>query len=367
MVRSSSGLVGCDLEAYCDHVSKEDRDMSAVDVHERVESYENLFSVADTFRREGDPLFLQMFEFYAMLAAFQLRTGLGEVEFLDGCFANSERGVDYLDASLVLPGWRTVRKAKDSLLSAFESNDKAQIAGALKEMGISSLCPILERQFRRMELFAKAMEGRARPVLCTELAVLAAEMGDYESARKYAQEAQSSELGAWEEHNLLSIEGLIALNVGNTRDAIRYLAAAIDACVFDEITSLECGVRPPNFTLASVLLVRGFRVEVIMYLSQCRDVWRIFQKPIGSWISLIERNGSPDFREAGALGSMNQPAPRLFSAWTLSLGPPPVRSATRKSPQAVKAARDSLIAAYGPLFEISFKDRLGLDDISADK
>jgi tetratricopeptide (TPR) repeat protein len=341
--------------------------MGEVDMHERVASYERLFSVADPFRREGDPLFLQMFEFYAMLAAFQLRTGLGEVEFLNGCFANFERGVDYLDASLVLPDWRTVRNAKDSLLSAFELNDKTQIASALREMGISSLCPIWEQQFRRMELFAKAMEGRARPVLCTELAVLAAEMGDYESARKYAQEAQSSELGAWEEHNLLSIEGLIALNGGNTQDAVRYLAAAIDACIFDEFTSLECGVRPPNFMLASALLARAFRVEVVMYLSHCRDVWRIFQKPIGSWISLIERNGSPDFREVGALSSMNQPAPRLLSAWTLALGPVPARSAARKSPEAVKAARDGLIAAYGPLFEISLKDRLGLDDVSADE
>lgn len=311
--------------------------MSEVDMHERIPSYEKLFDAAEQFRREGDPLFLQMFEFYAMLAAFQLRTGLGD---------------DCLDTSLVLPDWRTVRTAKDSLLSALELNDKAQIARALNQMGISSLCPILGQQFRLLELFAKAMEGRARPILYTELAVLAVEMGDHESASKYAQEARSSETGAWEEHNLLSIEGLLALNAGNTQDAIRCLAAAVDACTFDEFTSLECGVRPPNFMLARELLARGFRVEVIMYLSQCRDVWRIFQKPIGSWISLIERNEIPDFCEAGALSSMNQPASRLLSAWSLALGPATDRSGIRKSPEAIKAARDKLMETYRPLFEI---------------
>ena len=44
--------------------------MSELDVHERISFYEKLFDAAEQFRREGDPLFLQMLEFYAMLQRF---------------------------------------------------------------------------------------------------------------------------------------------------------------------------------------------------------------------------------------------------------------------------------------------------------
>jgi hypothetical protein len=56
-----------------------------------------------------------------------------------------------------------------------------------------------------------------------ELSLFAIELGDFDRTSKYVAEARALDPSAWELYNLCILEGLLALNVGKTYEAIQYL------------------------------------------------------------------------------------------------------------------------------------------------
>jgi hypothetical protein len=119
-----------------------------------------------------------------------------------------------------LPKHDAVERAARELFSALESESRIGISTALEEMGVFSLCPILEQHFPRMEVVAGRLVRRARLIPLVELAHFAAEIGDYGKAQKYTQKAHVFDPNSWELYSLCVVEGLIAFNAGDVRGAI---------------------------------------------------------------------------------------------------------------------------------------------------
>ncbi len=205
-----------------------------------------------------------------------------------------------------------VQEAATRLLAAAKSKDQAGMSTALADMGVSALCPVISEQIARMESVARSVPGRAQLVPLVELALFAAEIGDYASASKYCSEARGFDPSAYELYNICTVEGLIAESLGLHDEAIKLLDSAVRACLRDEYTSLTCGVRGWNLMLVEKLLERGKVAEVRKHLCECKDIWQSFSVQIGGWVSLIDEGVRPNFQDSVTLQAMNEPGFRLL-------------------------------------------------------
>jgi hypothetical protein len=127
----------------------------------------------------------------------------------------------------VFPSLDVVQVSVPKLLDAVSSNNWVKAARALKGMGVLALCLSPERQFDRLEFIVGCVVGRARLIPLVELAIFAAEQLAYDRASEYVIEARTLGPGAPELHCILTVEGLIALNSGNTGDAKQLLIESI--------------------------------------------------------------------------------------------------------------------------------------------
>jgi tetratricopeptide (TPR) repeat protein len=329
-------------------------------------SFENLLQSFDRLRdrserasSDGYQIAYTLCELYAMLCAFKIRLQIAPTEEPEA-HSTLEVAGGCLGSPGELPPHGTVRKAAQALFKAVALSDKTGVSGALEKMGVLSLCPMPGKHFSKLELAARNLTGRAQLIPLLELSLFAAELGDYERARKYAIEAREFNPTAWEAHNLCVVEGLISLSVGNIEEAIQLLSSSINACQTDEYASLSCSVRAPNFHLAQKLLVRGHRVEVQRYLLECKNVWQLQSPQIDEWVSLLERGELPDLPEG--VQAMNEPAYKLRMQWMTACAlneqrgkSTPPRS---KSPAEVLAGRERLRAAYKAQFSTDVKSRI---------
>ena len=332
--------------------------MFDLDLQKEVSSFEGLFKSREkllkisTRLHAGDNhVVFALFEFYAMMGAYQILSCIGtgnENEIA------SDRGeaTKYLRVGEKLPTYEAVQKAARELLAAVASADKAGISSALETMGVLDLCPMLEQQLSRMEHTARGVKGRAPLVFLVELALFAAELGDYERAGKYVREARTFHPSSWELYKLCVVEGLIALNAGRVGEAIYCLSSSMTACQADEYSSLHCSIRVPVLGLAEALLEHGERVEVLRHLLDCENVWQSLRAQIEEWINSIERGEWPDFRDAKPISEMNQFSHRLNTQWMSAcaledgVGSATPRPHIPMSPTEVSARRETLRAEY---------------------
>lgn len=312
-----------------------------------VAEFERVVELSERLSARGDRTTSILCLFYVMLSALAIRMCLavygdgGIEEAKDNASTESP-----LAGAEDFPRLAAVQKAVQNFTSADKSNNKTELWSALRDMRVLALCPDPEGHLLRMELVSENLPGRARVILLVELSLLAAELGDYGRAIHYASLAHTFGPDSWELYNLCVVEGLIALNTGKHREAVQYLDASIRACERDEYTSLSCGIRVPNLTLAQKLLHSGQRVEVLRHLSDCKDVWQFLRVKIDRWMCLIEAGEVPDFGSAGLLKAISY---RLQMQWlraySLSLEKEP-GVPTRKSPAEVVAGRNRLRAEY---------------------
>ena len=178
-------------------------------------SFESLLKISERFPIGDNHVSDALCELNAMMCAFQIRTCIGLSEEIEIVPDHEETGNQFSVRDR-LPKYEVVLKAGRELLAAFASEDKSGMWSALEEMRVLALCPIPEQLFSSLEHVAGRVAGRARLVFLVELSHFAAELGDYERAGKYAQEARAFDPSGWELYSLCVVEGLVALNAGKT-------------------------------------------------------------------------------------------------------------------------------------------------------
>jgi hypothetical protein len=320
-----------------------------------VKDFEEVIKASERLSAKGTRLSAILGTFFAMWCAFRVRRSI-EVCEGDGIKKPVEGGANdsQLEENTALPNPGVVHSAGEDLIAATISKDFDATARALAGMGVLDLCPIISRQFTRMELVARSMPGRAQLIPLVELSLFAVDAGEFERAAKYAAECRGFDPAAYELYCLCVVEGLIAMNAGQDREAIRYLERAMGVCQRDEYASLACGVRGPNLALVEKLLDGGHRVEVLKHLLECKNVWQSLRPQIDVWISLIEGGERPNFHESPTLRSMNEPACRLIMQYSRaraleegsSVGLATPQSSVPMSPAEVMARRERLHEAY---------------------
>jgi tetratricopeptide (TPR) repeat protein len=349
--------------------------MCALELQENVADFERLFQAFEeeflpsTKQFEGDThIAYTLCQLFAMMTAFRIRTCLRlsiEVDTESATDAEIEATPEDMGCRpgerRTLPKSETVHAATKELFAAVAKEDPAGIFSALERMGVLALCPKPEQQFSRLEHTAAWLGGRAKMVALVELSIFAAELGDYERAGKYAIEARAFDPISYELYNLRIVEGLIALEAGRTDAAIQALAASIDACMTNEYACLECGIRAPNLELASKLLERGEREEVLKHLLSCKDVWDILGPQIDQWISRVESGVLLDFTGFDIVRGMTQPAYKLGWQWDRARLPDDEERASNPpmSVSEVRAASDALRANYKAFYNSAIKGELG--------
>ena len=334
--------------------------MNELGLRKEVLDYEELFSTFEMLLKDrakfyvvDDHLATALCELYAIMGAYKIRACIGSSNDIEIVPDQEENGDD-CGAREVLPKYETAQKAGQELLAAVALGDKAAVLGAIKEMGVSALCPTTERPFSRMERVTERVVGHAQQVFLVELSRFAANAGEYERASKYIQKARTFDPTSWELYNIFVVEGLIALNERRLDEAVQCLDHSISACLAYENARLQCCVRAPNLELAEKLLESGERVEVLRHLLNCKKIWESLQPQIDGWIHAINNGEKPDFLATGNLRVPERPSHRLRMQWmnACSLAEGPVSSALKrvppKSPAEQLAARERWIAENGP-------------------
>jgi hypothetical protein len=258
-----------------------------------------------------------------------------------------------------LPDRETAHDAAQRLLEAVAAKNEAEVCDALEDMGVLALCPSPGGQFARLDLVVAPLLGRQQMISLIELSMFAAEHSDYERAFRYATEARTFDPGASEQHDLCSIEGMVALSKHDVSGAVADLRRSIDACMANGYACLTCGTRAPNLALAEKLLEDGRQTEVVEYLTQCQGVWERHRQDFASWINAIEAGEKPDFLGSGFLRAMNHPAVRiryLFARANLSDSEQPSVLADRR--EDAIAERERLRAEYKNLMNAAVKGKL---------
>jgi tetratricopeptide (TPR) repeat protein len=325
--------------------------MNEAEVRSAVKDFEEVIKASERLSAKGTRLSAILGTFFAMGCAFRIRRHLGVCgentinEQTEHAFNDSR-----FEERWTLPKPDAVHNAAERLIAAAISQDYDVAANTLAEMGVMDLCPGISQQFARMEFVARSVKGPAQLIPLVELSLFAVEMGEFERAGKYTAEAHSFNPNAYELYNLCIVEGVIAMNAGQQRQAIQFVEQAIGACQRDEYASLACGVRAPNLALAERLLDGGHRVEVLKHLFECKNVWQSFRSQIEVWISLIESGARPTFQESAMLRSMNEPACRLIMQYSraraLDEGESTPQSTLPMSPAEVIARREQLKESY---------------------
>jgi hypothetical protein len=78
---------------------------------------------------------------------------------------------------------------------------------------------------------------------------------------------------------------------------------------------VNCGIRPPNFTLAQSLLEQGESAPVMAYLNRCKDIWRAFRSQIDNLITAVEMREVVDLPNAAFVRALQRPSHMLPLQW----------------------------------------------------
>jgi len=262
----------------------------------------------------GDDLAVRVLrELYATRSAFEV---LSQIAMLFPHEVESGRSLtdseDQTSVQRTLPSSDAVKSAATRLFAAVDSADNGEMVKALKEMGVYAFCPSNNQMFGRLEFCTRSVIGHPRLIVLVELAIFAAELEAYARASGYLAEAKALFPGPSELHDVHTVEGMIALSVGNKGEATRHLAESIRVCQEDDFARVVCTIRAPNLMLAEKLLRFSEQKAVITYLVQCQHVWLYLAKQIDSWIDAIQNGGGPEsLLPSGILCAMNRPAIKL--------------------------------------------------------
>jgi len=320
-----------------------------------VKAFERVVESGEQLCQSGESLARLLSVFFAMRAAFAIRSsvGVGEGDPAEMA-ADSVRegsGSTYAEQQS-LPTVDIVRAATSRLVVAVTSNNSAQTASALEEMGVLALCPIPGEQLSRMERMTANVVSGTRLILLVELSVFAVELGEFDGASRYVAEARALSPSSWEFYNLCVLEGLFALKAGKQGEAVQWLERSSNACQVDEHASLDCAIRAPNFLLAQELTAQGERAAVVRHLLDCKNVWGYCRLPIDEWVDIIQRGGNPNFQGSEAVQALNEPFWKLQTQWIRARcleeaeRLPPTRPTRPKSPAEVLAARKRLLEEH---------------------
>jgi hypothetical protein len=226
-------------------------------------------------------------------------------------------------------------------------------------MGLLALCPSSELLFGRLEFSVGCVIGPARVVPLVELAILAVELGDSERAGVYAANAHNLAPGAPELHDLHTVAGVVALNLGNVAEAKRCLSESVRVCEKNEVAWLACSIRAFSLLLAEKLLEHGEDAVVINYFSRCQYVWEHEASRITSWIDAIRAGQKPDFHAPSMRNARDHPALKI-RALTIrsSFLPTPDEVDSERPKQDTQARRDEMRAEYKRTMAEAVKGKL---------
>jgi hypothetical protein len=263
-----------------------------------------------------DTIARAFFTIYAMKSAYLIvnRLGAENLNLYESDLLSRNLGNDYVN-EVQMPRLSDVVKNSSSIIDAFESGDQVSLLRLLQEIGVFDLCPRADEQLERMGRFSKRVGGIARLALLVELVRFASELREHDALRGFLQESWEWMPSGWELYNLYIAEGLLLLDSEDWRGAVSCLEKSTDACLTDGATSLNCGLRAPNFLLADGLLKAGYGASVLKHLVECQDIWRRAWMPMGDWIRAIKSGAMPDLLNSSAVAGMNLPSCRMFLQW----------------------------------------------------
>ena len=311
---------------------------------ELFKAYEALLGYAKRLCMSNDRLAGALCEFYATWGASKIIVGIGSTIVFD--LALCRKNGDRFPAIETLPNYGTVQTAAQNAVTASVLKDNTALVDALNEMDVFAFCPTLEQVFPRMEQIASRVRGKARQVFLVDLSLYATEVGDFERAERYIQEARTFHPTSRELYHLLMVEGVIAFNDGRIKYALQCLENSAKACQADLDSSVQCSLLPPYLLLAEKLLQCGHRVAVLCHLLDCHNVWQSFRPQFEEWISIIENGGTPILQVEGIWGTAEQPSYRLHIQWmrAIRFGMQTIADKPRlpMSPAHVLAERESL-------------------------
>lgn len=215
-------------------------------------------------------------------------------------------------AFISMPNPSVIEKSAPSLLRAVEIQDADGAIAAIRQMEILSICPsIAEPPLDRLELRVRNVSGRQRLIPLIELAFFAVEVGSYDRAGRYIQEAHSLYPESPERHDLSTLTGLVNLIEGKVGEARLDLIESVLVCQENDYARLMCGARSFNLQLGSELLQRGENEVVVEYLSECKKVWVYEASRIESWIGAIKNGSDPDFFAPSIRKALDSSASKL--------------------------------------------------------
>jgi hypothetical protein len=118
--------------------------------------------------------------------------------------------------------------------------------------------------------------------------------------------------GPSELHDLHTVSGVLALDIGNKKEARTQLAESVRVCGTSEFARRTCGVRPPNLMLAERLARDGDRKSVGKYLADCQHVWLGYAKQIALLAEALELGQRSELDWQALAEGINRPAAKLF-------------------------------------------------------
>jgi tetratricopeptide (TPR) repeat protein len=317
-------------------------------------SYEKLLGYGRKLCMADDKMAIGLSTVYAIWGAFQVRKCI-----CVACKTNPVHEESKSNFKDILPTSETVNQGARDLFLALSAGDNRAIVSALREMGVTSLCPQLALVFPRMEEITSWVGGRAQLLFLVDLALFSVKCGDYKRATEYVRQARASNPRSRELYNICVIEGLIALNDGRREEAVQCLAHSTEVCQADVDASIQCSLLPPNLELAQNLLELGERIAVLQHLFGCHNVWQRSRAQIEEWIHLIEKGGAP---ACLAIDDADKLSDRLSIQWmracSLEMQLYPARSSTPMSPTQVLAGRERRTAEHRTHMNAHLKRKL---------
>lgn len=189
--------------------------------------------------------------------------------------------------------WAAIDKEFAAVRAAVEARDLKALVDASGSLSRLTLSEWLKNHtpadnLRRSEDLAAAHPA-ARTTALPSMAMLAAQAGEWQKARRYAQDALATPATVIDSvHIANNVLGLVALHDGDVTGAELYLRAAGSA---KGDTSLKRW--GPTLALAKALLDRGRNQAVLEYLQACQSF--VTDNPkLAVWIATLKGGGAPD-------------------------------------------------------------------------
>jgi hypothetical protein len=286
--------------------------MDLADLGARISYFEDVLRACIPLRKASDMVADSVCQLYASKSAnrvFWLVADFyrGEIESA----VETPRTGDESAVKRDLPNPDVVHRQAQALLAAVACHDVGGAKRALEGMGIFGLCPPREEQLRRLEFLVGSVIGRRRLIPLVELAIFATELGADERVSKYAAESRALAPRPPQLHDLLTLDGILALNSGDVLKAKICLMESVRVCREDDFSLITCGARTLNVMLAERLIDHGEEEVVIKYLVECQHVWGYIAKQLAPWIHAIRTGKKPEFLASGLLRAMNKPHVKL--------------------------------------------------------